>query len=241
MLKIALCDDTPEELECLVKYIEVYKAASNSEIIYECFSSGTELLANISSGSFYNLIFLDVVMPAINGIDVAKEIYEKNKVTQFVFLTISPEFAVDSYSVSALDYILKPINEKNFKRAMNKFTDRYKQKEEAIIIHEKSSIIRIMLYTLCYVEVLDHYLLYHLSNSNIIRCRQSLAEIEDILKRNSSFVKTHRSYIVNMDYIQKIEPSYIIMANGDRVSVSRANSKLVSDLFLKYKFEKGGK
>lgn len=182
-------------------------------------------------------------MPALNGIDTAREIHSHNKMTQLVFLTISPEFALNSYDVEALDYIIKPINQESFNRVMKRFDSRRtkKDQEASIVIQEKSSIMQIYLNDLCYVEVLDHYLIYHLSNNEIIKRRQSLLEIESVLKRDSRFIKTHRSYIVNMDYIKKIYPSYITMTNGDTVSVSRSNSRLISDLFLKYKLEKGGK
>ncbi len=238
MLRIALCDDTKEELNRITKYIKEYKAQSDMEIVYDCFGSGAELLARVNTGVFYDLIFLDVVMPVINGIDTAKEIYSKNKATKIIFLTISPEFALDSYSVSALDYIIKPINRESFDRAMQKFRSGYIEKEsEKIIIQEKSKIMQIALDMLCYVEVYDHNLIYHLSNGDTVTSRQSLSEIENILTRNKGFVKTHRSYIVNIKYIQKVEMNYITTTNGDKVYVSRKNYTPVSDLFLKYRLE----
>ncbi len=241
MLRIALCDDTVEELNRIEGYIKEYKAKSDIEIVYDCFGSGAELLARVNTGVFYDLIFLDVVMPVINGIDTAKEIYSKNKATKIIFLTISPEFALDSYSVSALDYIIKPINRESFDRVMQKFQNSYIEKEgEKIIIQEKSKIMQIALHTLCYVEVYDHDLIYHLSNGDTVKCRQSLAEIEDILNKNKSFVKPHRSYIVNMKYIQKVEANCITMTNGDNIVMARKNNFLISDLFLKYQLEEEG-
>lgn len=93
------------------------------------------------------------------------------------------------------------------------------------------------LHALCYVEVYDHDLIYHLSNGDTVTSRQSLSEIENILNKNKGFVKTHRSYIVNMKYIQKVEANCITMTNGDKIIVSRKNNILISDLFLKYRFE----
>lgn len=242
MLRIALCDDTAEELNRIMKFIKEYKAKSDIEIVYDCFSGGAELLSKIKTGVFYDLIFLDVVMPVINGIDTAKEIYSKNKATKIIFLTVSPEFALDSYSVSALDYIIKPINCESFDRAMQKFRNVYIEKEsEKIIIQEKSKIMQIALNTLCYVEVYDHDLIYHLSNGDTVTCRQSLAEIENILNKNKGFVKTHRSYIVNMQYVQEIEANCVTMTNGDKIPVSRKNNILISDLFLKCRLEEEGR
>lgn len=239
MLRIAMCDDTAEELSRLEKYIKAYQ--DEHEIAYDCFACGTELLSRINTGVFYDLIFLDVVMPVINGIETAREIYSKNKATKIIFLTISPEFAVESYSVSALDYIIKPINRESFDRAMQRFQNSYIEKEsEKIIIQEKSRIMQIALHTICYVEVFDHDLIYHLSNGETVKCRQALSEIENVLNKNKGFVKTHRSYIVNMKYAQKAEMNCITMTNGDKLPVARKNNTMVSDLFLKYKLDEGG-
>ena len=240
MLKIALCDDSPVELDRIQSFISEYKTKSKDEIYFEAFISPVEFLSKISSGAFFDLVFLDVLMPVINGIDVAKEIFKSNKLTQIIFLTSSREFAADSYSVAALDYIIKPINAESLDRAMSRFFEKYQKiKSDELVIREKSTISRIPLHNLSYVEVLDHHLIYHLSNSYTIRCRQSLSEIEALLIKNGKFIRTSRSFIVNMDYVAKIEPGHILMDDGSSVSVSRANFKAVSDAYLKYKL-KGG-
>ena len=240
MLKIALCDDSPVELDRIQSFISEYKTKSKDEIYFEAFISPVEFLSKISSGAFFDLVFLDVLMPVINGIDVAKEIFKSNKLTQIIFLTSSREFAADSYSVAALDYIIKPINAESLDRAMSRFFEKYQKiKSDELVIREKSTISRIPLHNLSYVEVLDHHLIYHLSNRYTIRCRQSLSEIEALLIKNGKFIRTSRSFIVNMDYVAKIEPGHILMDDGSSVSVSRANFKAVSDAYLKYKL-KGG-
>lgn len=240
MLKIALCDDNKTELDRIESCISQYKTQSKDEIYFEAFLSPVEFLSKISSGAFYDLIFLDVLMPVINGIDVAREIFKHNKLTQIIFITSSREFAADSYSVSALDYIIKPITDENLTRAMDKFFERYKKiKSDELVIREKSTISRIPLHNLSYVEVLDHHLIYHLSTGYTIRCRQSLNEIEDTLIKNGKFVRTSRSFIVNMDYVLSIEPGNLVMEDGSHVSISRANFKSVSEAYLRYKLEGG--
>lgn len=240
MIKIALCDDNKNELNYIAEQIENYKYKSYMDLEYECFSNGAELLAQIKSDIFYDLIFLDVVMPSISGMDIAREIYKHNRNAKIIFLTVSAEFAVDSYDVNALDYILKPITSERLSATMKKFEESRKRLEyETIIIRKKTSIIQIPLYDLCYVEVFDHCIFYHLSDSSVEKCRQSLSEAEYILKRNGKFFKTCRSYIVNIDYIKKIDTKGIIMTNGDIVMISRANYKALIDLFLRYKLEGG--
>ncbi len=243
MIRAAICDDNPEELDILCRTIDAYNIENsgfNNIISYDCFSSGAELLSRITSGVFYDCVFLDVIMPVLSGIDVAREIYETGNATRIIFLTSSKEFAIDSYSVEALDYILKPITHQGFSNAVNKFLKYHRQSEtDEIIIRDKSNMIRITLHTLRYIEVFDHYLFYHISTGESIKCRQKLSEVENILAGNNKFVKAHRSYIVNIDYIQKIEPGQLIMTTGEIIPVSKSNYRLITDSFLKSEFEKG--
>jgi len=138
---------------------------------------------------------------------------------------------------------LKPINKESFNLTMAKF---HRTRGESapvpeIIVNEKSGLTRIPLHTLIYIESLDHYIVYYIADAEPIKCRQKLSEAWDALSSYRRFVKTNRSYIVNLDYVSKIEQSYITMTNGDRVSLTRTNYKTVSDSFLKYKLEKGGR
>ena len=114
MIKIAICDDNKSEFNYIAKQIEDYKTMSYVNVKYTYFSNGTELLTQIKSGVFYDLIFLDIIMPDINGIDTAMKIHRYSRITKIIFLTVSSEFAVDSYNVNALDYILKPITAERF-------------------------------------------------------------------------------------------------------------------------------
>ena len=186
------------------------------------------------------LLQLLLVMHKVHHIQQELLNLAHNKLTQIIFLTSSREFAADSYSVSALDYIIKPINAESLDRAMGKFFEKYnKIKSDELVIREKSTISRIPLHNLSYVEVLDHHLIYHMSNGYTIRCRQSLNEIEEALSKNGKFIRTNRSFIVNMDYVAKIEPGLVTMEDGGAVSISRANYKTVSENYLKYKLQGG--
>lgn len=241
MLRIAVCDDDKTELERIANELENYKSANNINMECRQYNNGAELLNDITEGCFYDLIFLDIVMPDVMGIDIAKELYKHNKTVKVVFLTISPEFAADSYNIFALDYIIKPITAKRLAMAMQKFKESRRRLEyETIIIQEKSRVTQIPLCDLCFVEVLDHRLIYHLLDSGTVSCRQSLSEIESLLKRNGRFFKTHRSFIVNIDYIKRIDTDGVTMINDERVLISRVNYKALTDSFLKYKFEGGG-
>lgn len=240
MLKIALCDDNKQELFLLEKHLLEYTQQLDAEVVCETFENGVELLSQIAAGAVYHLIFLDVVMPLASGIEVAKEIFARNKVTQFVFLTSSAEFAVDSYLVNALDYLIKPISPEGIARVFAKYKARFTiAAPEGFVISDRKNTVRIAYHNLVYVEVMDHYLVYHVSGAEEIRVRQSLSEAEEKLLERKNYVKPHRSYIINMDFIMKIEATHITASTGDKVPISKEKYKQISDCFLKYKLDKG--
>ena len=239
MLRIALCDDNQAELNLLKQHIE--QLAAHDEISFCCYGNGNGLISDIQTGKHFDLIFLDIIMPGFpNGIEAASEIRKTDKLVQIVFLTASKEFAVDSYSLDALDYILKPVSSESLTRAIRKYRERRKTiKTNELIIQDKNGITRIALHDLYYVEAQDHNLVYHLSDDNTIQCRQKFADIEQTLLMHGNFVKTHRSYIVNLDYVSRIGQTELTLSNNEVVFISRANSKSVTDSFLKRKFMKG--
>jgi len=240
LLRIALCDNNRAHIEALEKHITEYRKSNSTDLAYEIFTNATELLARISAGVFFDLIFLDTIMPVVNGIDAAKEIYQDNKVTQFVFLSASSEYALESYDVNALDYILKPINTQKFNRAMKRFAEKHKELQmESIIISDSKRLVNVPNHLLKYVEVYDHYLIYHITGSDTIRTRQTMSEIENKLLKLPNFIKTHRSFIVNMDYISKMEAGFITLDDGSRINIAKEKYKSIYNMYLEYKLEKG--
>lgn len=124
---------------------------------------------------------------------------------------------------------------------MSRFEERYaKNSSDGIIIRDSKNVIYIPTNSLLYVEVLDHYLMYHVSNSSPIRIHQTMSEIEEKLVSKPNFIKTHRSFIVNMDHISKIESSCITMASGDKVNISKDKYKSILESYINYKSAGGG-
>ncbi len=241
MIKIALCDDNKQDLLKLKMLLEECCELFQGEPLnIDCHLNGDSLISAIKAGEFYDLIFLDIVMPGMLGTKIAQQIYESNKVTQFIFLTSSPEFAIESYSVEALDYILKPTNKARIEQSLLRYRRKSQIQEiDEIIVRDKNGLVRIPLHTLCYVESIDHLLIYHLFDGQEISCRQNLFEAEKQLLKKNNFVKPNRSYLVNMDYIVRIDSGCITMKNGDTIYASRSNVKELPNLFLKYKFVNG--
>lgn len=114
MLQIAFCDDDQTVLDQLSALLEKYCAQRCTQIRCTAFRSPLDLMAEIEKGTRYDILFLDVIMPAENGIEAAKEVRQYDTAVKIIFLTSSAEFAVESYVVGAYFYQLKPIWEESF-------------------------------------------------------------------------------------------------------------------------------
>ena len=109
MIKAAFCDDDLSVLNELHVLMDNYRVERNQEITYTAFHSPLELLAAMEKGTYFDAVFLDVLMPGENGISTARELRQTDQNIKIVFLTTSSEYAVDSYSVGAYFYQMKPL------------------------------------------------------------------------------------------------------------------------------------
>lgn len=237
MIKIAFCDDDMEVLHQMNELLDRYRVEWNEDITYAAFQSPFELLTEIEKGIRPDILFLDVVMPGQNGMDVAKEIRQYDTNMKIIFLTSSPEFAVESYSVGAYFYQLKPIWEESFFRLMDAvLAECEKKKKNSLILRSKDGITRINLQQLEYCEVLGRKLLFHLENGAVLESAGSLDDLAGQLMQYSNFFRPHRSFLVNMEYIQNISSRSIKMVNDAEIPIPHGKCSEIKNTYMEYAF-----
>ena len=237
MIKIAFCDDDMEVLHQMNELLDRYRVERNEDITYAAFQSPFELLTEIEKGIRPDILFLDVVMPGQNGMDVAKEIRQYDTNMKIIFLTSSPEFAVESYSVGAYFYQLKPIWEESFFRLMDSvLAECEKKKKNSLILRSKDGITRIDLQQLEYCEVLGRTLLFHLQNGAVLESAGSLDDLAGQLMQYSNFFRPHRSFLVNMEYIQNISSRSIKMVNDAEIPIPHGKCSEIKNTYMEYAF-----
>lgn len=237
MIKIAFCDDDMEVLHQMNELLDRYRVERNEDITYAAFQSPFELLTKIEKGIRPDILFLDVVMPGQNGMDVAKEIRQYDTNMKIIFLTSSPEFAVESYSVGAYFYQLKPIWEESFFRLMDAvLAECEKKKKNSLILRSKDGITRIDLQQLEYCEVLGRKLLFHLENGAVMESAGSLDDLAGQLMQYSNFFRPHRSFLVNMEYIQNISSRSIKMVNDAEIPIPHGKCSEIKNTYMEYAF-----
>lgn len=236
MVQIAICDDNIDELSNMVQLIDLYRTTKNFSCEYAVFPNGFELISVLEKGKMFDIYCLDIIMPGFMGIDVAKEIRKFDKTAPIIFFTSSPEFALESYSVRAVNYVLKPITKEKLFFTLDEVLEQIKGKkdEDAIVVKSHEGIQKILISNLIFVEAMGRNVLYHMPSGKVIECTESFSSVWDNLQKFGLFIKPHRSYIVNMQYIDTIENHQISLQTLKSVPVAQGKSKEIKQLYLNY-------
>ena len=239
MIRIAYCDDDLTILNDLGVLLDKYRVERNRDILYTAFHSPLELIAEIERGSRYDILILDVVMPGMDGISTAQEIRQFDTNVKIIFLTSSSEFAVQSYTVNAFFYQMKPIWKESFDRLMDSVISECKSEEKnGLILRCKSGITRIELDKLEYCEVSGRTLRFHVVGGTVYESNGSLDELSEQLAQYNCFVRAHRSFLVHMEYIQNISHNAITMMSGVQIPVPHGKSSEIKNSYLEYAFSR---
>lgn len=238
MIKVAFCDDDMSVLGELKGLLGKYCEKNGQEIEYAAFHNSLDLLAEIERGVRYDILFLDVILPNENGIGIAKEIRQYDSVVKIIFLTSSSEFAVQSYTVGAYFYQMKPIWEENFFRLMDSaLSECRKEQQRSLILRCKSGVTRIDLDRLEYCEVLGRTLLFHMENSKVLQGTGSMDKLYGQLSQYENFMRPHRSFLVNMEYIRNISYKTITMEDQAEIPIPHGRCCEIKNMYLEYAFE----
>ncbi|MGN0341138.1 MAG: LytR/AlgR family response regulator transcription factor [Lachnospira sp.] len=217
---IAVCDDQAEELELLIDLLFRWKKERRVALQFKSYRSATELLTAASNEQF-TLYFLDVMMPGIDGMAAAREIRSFDDVADIVFLTSSPGFAYESYGVRAMDYLLKPIRAEILFSLLDRILSQEQKPQEGLTLKTGATLIRIPFYQLAYVEVMGKHLYFNLTDGSVREVFGALKDYEPLLLKRSEFMRTHRSYIVNMLQVSELSTAGVHTFSGKQLPVSR--------------------
>lgn len=241
-MRIAVCDDDEQERICLSRMITEYRLSRG--VSFDClfFHNGTEFLCNVKGGE-YDLVLLDVLMPGISGMQAAQDLRELDKNVKIIFISSSSEFAIESYSVGAYHYLLKPVDADSLFRLLDRARSELSmQPEKEFVLKTREGVAGISFSGLEYVEVINKTVAFHLADGMIHEATAALADFEEILLSREEFFKVHRSYIINLSYIQTVNGNCVITKNGYEIPVSRQRRNQVRNAYIRFlqRTEKSG-
>ncbi len=222
-MKIAICDDYPKTQQELISVLKAHKPTWKMSI----FKSGEDLIRNISDENFFDLIFLDIYMDKLNGIDTAKTLRNMSCHTAIIFTTTTRDFAVESYQVEALSYLLKPISETELLIAIARF-EKHFHPAQVRLGNQLFPVPEVL-----YLESQDKKVIAHFRNEDTIEWTAKLNDVEPTLI-GPQFLRCHRSFIINMDAVNNIISGAFQLSDGVKIPIRRQNVKEITNRYYRY-------
>ena len=226
MIKLALCDDDKEQLAAIGGMLRDYAAARPALAVkLSVFSSGWELLAAAEECGGFDLYVLDIVMPELSGIDVGVRLRELYSGGAIIYLTISPEYAVDSYAARAFHYLMKPVAPERLYQVLDEaLAALEKQRAACVTVRTKGGLRLVRLDEMVYAELTGRVVRYHLVDGtgvDSVTVRIPFQEEIAPLLADRRFFLCGASFVVNLFYVTAVGKGFMQMDGGARVPLAR--------------------
>lgn len=229
-MRTAIVEDTAENTEILQNYLQRYGEETGTPMQITSFQNGMDFITDYHP--VWDLILLDIEMPLMNGMETARKIRQMDPDVLIIFITCMAQYAIEGYSVRALDYILKPIHYYSFSSKLDQVREilaaRQKRK---ILINTRSGQIRLSPEHLLYVEVQDHTLCYHTQQEPLYATgNQSLSRLAEELS-DCGFARCHQAFLVNLQYVIRYDKKTVCLSS-DTLPMSRTYYKTFTQALL---------
>lgn len=233
MLRIGILEDEKQWSDELTGFLERYKS-EHSDFSYtvKLFVTGGKLLFDYKQD--YDLLFMDIRLPDMLGIDAAREIRKTDSNVMIVFVTNLTQYAIDGYEVNAFDYILKPLMYSPFELKLTRIVNMLARKgaRKWLTLRTKQETFRIDADSVLYVEVSGHDLIFH-TDSRDYRVWGTLSKVEEELS-DASFSRCNACYLVNLKYVENVK-SLTVLVKGTALAMSRTRRRDFMEELARYK------
>ncbi len=217
-----MIEDEPSAARTLRGILDTYARENGVTFKITHFPDAVSFLTDYKTG--FDIAFIDIELPALNGMDAAFKLREIDKKIIIIFVTNMAQYAVRGYEVDALYYIIKPINYQNtaykLKRALSLLAA---NSDAEVIISQASGMIRLSTQTLMYVEIISHKLIYHTEDDTYV-AYGTLSDVEKKLCEHH-FFRCNNCYLVNARYIASISGYVVTLLNGEQLQISHPKKK----------------
>lgn len=231
MYEIAVCDDDAAFLSAFADRLGETLQKKDIPFHLHTFSHIQDLQRSIESGRKFSLLFLDIFFDTEQGIRFGKFLREHNDNTDIIYMTTLPAYAADSYDVSPLHFLVKPIDQEKLETALARFLDRH----SPLNLHFATARghLFLPLNDILFFEIYSHKIIIHLTNRSQETCIGTLKELEHLLPAHI-FLRPHRSYLVNINYISGITRYRIHLSSGDTIPVSKELYNQIQNSFIDF-------
>ena len=239
---IALCDDDAKQMQLTHKLLDNYLSLRGAAAKIWEFASGQALL-NAMYDETFDLYLLDIVMPEMDGIDLGMELRKTDENGIIIYLTTSPDFALEGYSVKAASYLLKPVQEEklfsSLDDALKAITDHRKQ---SIMVKTADGMSRLLLDDILYVEQTERAPHYHLRDGSCMAGVTIQTSFQDTIRpllADKRFYLCGASFVLNLHCIKSINKADVLFVGGQQTTVPRRSAAELNTAWIHYWLEGG--
>ncbi|MCF0111328.1 MAG: response regulator transcription factor [Erysipelotrichaceae bacterium] len=223
MFRIAACDDSQQCLDQTRSMVnEFVKKRPDLDIVLDTFLTPFDLLDSVEKGVSYQIFLLDVVLPGITGMQVAKELRKMGVGVAIIFLTSDKSYALEAFSVGATQYLIKGFSSEEFFTALDNAIDIVgHDRRRQLVFATKEGLRHIYARNIMYTVGQRKYQDLILENGEVMEIRISNRELAEELTRSSNFVSCGSSYIINLYFVASLGTEYIKMTDGAEIKIPR--------------------
>ena len=236
-INIAVVEDSTNDLNNCLNLLDRYSKEKHINFDIQTFNSGDAFLMRFKSQ--YDFIILDINLSALNGIDVARTIREKDEEVIIMFATNLAKYATSGYEVDAIDFVLKPLSYASFYLRLERVMKKLNKKDDFfVVVPYEGGFNKININEVLYIEVISHDVIFHLADGNEITTSGTLKKFEEQLKSHW-FIRCNSCYLVNARKIKRVEKLDIQLVNDETIAISHPKRKGFMEAFRKYVIEEG--
>lgn len=236
-MKIAVIDDEKPQADILYSICNAYFGGHKQNVQIDCFPDGIAFFNSFKENT-YKIAFVDIFMEKMNGIAVAEKLREKDRNILIVFVTTSPDFMMQAFSVHAFHYITKPFKAEQIYKVLNDASSFISDNSKYIeVVCDRQNTL-ISLNEILHVESDAHYIKIGVVSGISYRTRMTIAEFINLTDNDKRFIPINRGIVLNADYIKGIEGSVCTTGNGERFPIKVREKARIVQSIREYMFKK---
>lgn len=230
-LSIAVCDDDETDLQYITGLVDAWAERARIPVSVRTFPSAEAFLFHYEENRDFDILLLDVEMGKLNGIDLARQIRTQDSCVQIVFITGYSDFIAEGYDVSALHYLMKPVQPGKFEEVLSRAADLCRQERPFLLVTSERETIRVFFDDIYYAESQGHYMILCTREAQY-RVRLTVSGLLEQLDQR--FYRCGRSFVVNLRHVCRITKSEVFLDNHSSLPLGRGQYDEINKTMISY-------